>query len=56
MAEGTIGGTKPFEVCTLLAAFESPALPYVFASAIVMSELSQLRYGVYLTSIGPRAA
>lgn len=50
IAEGTFGLTMLFGVCTRLAAIGSALLLFVFASAMMLSGLSQLQYGVYLMS------
>jgi putative oxidoreductase len=51
IAEGTFGLTMLFGVCTRPAAVGSALLLFVFASAMMLSGLSQLQYGVYLMSV-----
>lgn len=51
IAEGTLGLSMLFGVRVRLAALGSALLLFVFASAMVLSGLSQLEYGVYLMSI-----
>ncbi|MEP7064914.1 MAG: hypothetical protein ABI889_02665 [Gemmatimonadota bacterium] len=51
IAEGTFGVTMLFGIRVRLAALGSALLLFVFASAMVLSGLSQLEYGVYLMSI-----
>ena len=51
IAEGTFALTMLFGIRVRLAAAGSALLFFVFASAMVLSELSQLQYGVYLMSV-----
>jgi putative oxidoreductase len=51
IAEGTFALTMLFGIRVRLAAVGSALLFFVFASAMVLSELSQLQYGVYLMSV-----
>jgi putative oxidoreductase len=51
IAEGTFGLTMLFGVHVRLAAVGSALLLFCFASAMVLSGLSQLEYGVYLMSV-----
>ena len=51
IAEGTFGLTMLLGVRVRLAALGSALLLFVFASAMVLSGLSQMQYGVYLMSI-----
>jgi putative oxidoreductase len=51
IAEGTFALTMLFGIRVRLAAVGSALLFFVFASAMVLSKLSQLQYGVYLMSV-----
>jgi putative oxidoreductase len=51
IAEGTFGLTMLFGIRVRLAAAGSALLFFVFASAMVLSGLSQLQYAVYLMSV-----
>jgi putative oxidoreductase len=51
IAEGTFALTMLFGIRVRLAATGSALLFFVFASAMVLSGLSQLQYGVYLMSV-----
>lgn len=51
VAEGTFAITMMFGLRVRLASFGSALLLLVFATAMVLSGLSQLQYGVYLMSI-----
>jgi len=50
IAEGTFALTMLLGIRVRLAAIGSALLLFVFASAMVMSELSEMQYGVYLMS------
>jgi putative oxidoreductase len=51
IAEGTFGLTMLFGIRARLAAVGSALLLFVFATAMVLSGLSQLEYGVYLMAV-----